>query len=782
MVKRLSIDNIFRSQPATVTVGMISGETKTGILNGFYQTAELILGITVKNSCGEMEQMKMSFLSKDISYVAFHKSETPVNWTEHVEMREFDIHLPGGKKFTVETDPKQLSHPIGFYSIPSSKFSLYSEIFFYSNGINRHEDKEPLGSIMVRTGVLKADVLEKGLSEQVANRNAPIGQILVEQQKINSHDIDKAAEQQVMQQRRGKPLRLGEVLVEAGLATEEDISSALKEQKNRKGKRLGEVLVDLGIVKEEDVSKTLANKFHLPFVNLDEVEINPEAMNEIPLGMIRRYRVFPYQSDEHSIGIAIADPLSMESIDMLRFNINKRLNEAVVMPSQLESYIHTYLDEDDGSEEHHDDMDNILNQLKTDAADDWVRDSQAVDFITAEKDDTAVAKLVNRIILDAFRRGASDIHIEPYGKSEATTVRFRVDGACRIYQQIPAAYRSRLVSRIKIMANIDITERRKPQDGKIRFRAGNKTIELRVATLPTVEQNEDVVLRILAGGEPIPLTKMNLSDTNMRCLKIVISRPYGLILVVGPTGSGKTTTLHSMMGEINVEERKIWTAEDPVEITQHGLRQVQVNPKIDFTFAAAMRSFLRADPDVIMVGEMRDTETATIGIEASLTGHLVCSTLHTNSAAETITRLIDMGLDPFTFGDALLGILAQRLARRICGKCKHEYPASGDEHEEIAGFYGKAELDKQLNGRPLTLWRSKGCSHCANSGYKGRIGVHELLINEDIVRHAIQHKATVAEIVTLAKKGGMRTLLQDGIDKCFQGHTDLKQVLAVCSR
>jgi type II secretory ATPase GspE/PulE/Tfp pilus assembly ATPase PilB-like protein len=273
-----------------------------------------------------------------------------------------------------------------------------------------------------------------------------------------------------------------------------------------------------------------------------------------------------------------------------------------------------------------------------------------------------------------------------------------------------------------------------------------------------------------------------LSPRNFSELKRLIQMPYGLILAVGPTGSGKTTTLHSLVGAINTPTRKIWTAEDPVEITQRGLRQVQVHPRIGFDFAAALRAFLRADPDVIMVGEMRDQETATMGVEASLTGHLVYSTLHTNSAPETVTRLVDMGLDPFTFSDALLGVLAQRLARRLCPACKVEYDATPLEREEIIAMYGAEELEKALDGRPLKLFKAPGCARCESRGYKGRIGIHELLVNDDRIRLAIQRKAPVGEIRDMAVAGGMRTLLMDGIEKCLAGFTDLRQVLAVCSR
>ena len=561
-------------------------------------------------------------------------------------------------------------------------------------------------------------------------------------------------------------LRLGEVLVSEGLTSEAEIHVALSQQKKQKGKRLGEVLVELGMVDESAIARVLANRLGLPFIDLDSTDIESDALAEIPARVIREQQVFPIRADIETLTVAMGDPLSTEAIDAVRFTCKKRVVEVVATPTQLKTYIADRLSTQESSE----DFETYLHSLGSSGAD------------GDAEDDDDVIKLVNRFIVDAVRDRASDIHIEPYGEKQDLTVRFRVDGQLRNYRRIPSEYRERIVARMKIMARLNIAERRLPQDGKIRFKLGEREIELRMVTVPTAGEEEDVVLRILAGSGALPLSEMGLSPENLQSVEALVRRPYGLMLAVGPTGSGKTTTLHSMLAQINDVKKKIWTVEDPVEITQPGLRQLQVQPQIGLTFASAMRSFLRADPDVIMVGEMRDEETAHMGIEASLTGHMVLSTLHTNTAPETVTRLIDMGMEPFSFSDALLGILSQRLARQLCGKCKVQYDATPDETDEFRRYIGVDAVERATTGGVLKLWRADGCVECEKTGYRGRLALHELLVNNDEIRAAIQRKATTGEIRDLAQQAGMQTLLQDGVAKCLQGHTDLKQVLAVCSR
>ncbi|MCY1164711.1 type IV-A pilus assembly ATPase [compost metagenome] len=431
--------------------------------------------------------------------------------------------------------------------------------------------------------------------------------------------------------------------------------------------------------------------------------------------------------------------------------------------------------------------------LEHDAADDSSLESAAAD--------NELVKFVNKVIIDAYNQKVSDIHIEPMPGKAKTGIRFRIDGTLQPYIEVPAQFRQAMVTRLKIMCDLDISEKRKPQDGKIKFKKyGPIDIELRVATIPSAGGVEDVVMRILAAGEPIPLEKLGLTVHNMERLKKTVSKPYGLFYVCGPTGSGKTTTLHSILKFLNTPDTKIWTAEDPVEITQKGLRQVQINKKAGIDFALVMRAFLRADPDIIMVGESRDKETVSMGVEASLTGHMVFSTLHTNSAPESITRLLDMGMDPFNFADALLGILAQRLAKKLCD-CKASYFPDAEEIKLFVAEYAEelrhtptwkadhAGESKKLyeswiklygEGGKLKMYRAVGCDKCNKTGYKGRIGLHELMIADDDAKKLIQERARVAELFSAAVNSGMRTLKMDGMEKVLMGMTDLKMVRSVC--
>jgi len=751
----------------TVTLATIRGELSTGQMQAFAPNA-----IDHRLESGERGAARM-FAAEGVAWVGFHREhgapESPIVQRATQLMR---VHANGGRSFEVRVDPAALTHPLGFFGAGAEE-GPFGEIWFYHHGVNARELVEPIGAIMMRKGVLTPEPLARGLEAQAMDRALPLGQILVEQRGLSQDAIAQAVELQ-----KRSRMRIGEVLVEAGLATEEDIQVALAEQKRRQGRKLGEVLVALGTITEADLALALAEKFTVPFVDLDQMTIDPAAVKSVPRELLEKHLMLPLALTDRTVTLALADPLNTDGIDCVRLHLKRRVLEVLSTPTQLKRFVAAALgnvDKGDGE------FKKILAQLASESRASSVEGASEGDEAA---EDSAVIKLVNQVIGDACRRGASDIHIEPYGDERGVMVRFRIDGDCTVFQELPASVRGSLVGRIKVMASLDISERRKPQDGKIRFHFHDKLVELRVATIPTVNGNEDVVMRVLASSKPLPVARLGFSERNLAAVKEAVVQPHGLILCVGPTGSGKTTTLHSLLGSINTPDVKIWTAEDPVEITQQGLRQVQVHPRIGLTFAAALRSFLRADPDVIMVGEMRDEETASIAVEASLTGHLVFSTLHTNSAPETVTRLIDMGVDPFSFGDALVGVLAQRLVRGMCPKCLEHYHPEAREVDDLERWYGGPHPKIQaLRDDPgATLVRARGCNACGQTGYKGRIGLHEFLVVDDALRRAIQRKANITELRSLAAAGGMTTLLQDGIEKALDGQTDLRQVVAVCGK
>ena len=575
-----------------------------------------------------------------------------------------------------------------------------------------------------------------------------------------------------------------DLLVTNGKITQNELDNAIAEARKSISSDLEGILIEKYRVPKLEIGRSIAQFHKCPYIEYSErTLVDIELLRNLNVDYLKKNHWMPLKRDRTAIEILTDDPGDLDRVaDIKRTFPGLNIRFAVSLRRDIAQFLNSATGGGDGTagRKLDENVSDILGELVTEAQTEAAEESGMGGGL--DENDSAIVRLANQIIADAYRQNASDIHIEPYGEKRETLVRFRVDGDCFEYMKIPQSYRRAIVSRLKIMASLDIAERRKPQDGKIKFKLSEtREIELRVATIPTAGYNEDVVMRILAASEPLPLDKMGFSDRNLKAIKDIAEKPYGIILCVGPTGSGKTTTLHSVLGFINTPDIKIWTAEDPVEITQYGLRQVQVQPKIDFTFAKAMRAFLRADPDVIMVGEMRDKETAEIGIEASLTGHLVLSTLHTNSAVETVTRLLDMGCDSFSFADAMLGVMAQRLARRVCKDCKEQYVGTKEEYEEMRQGYGPDGWDKL--GIPLDnafrLSRGKGCETCNRTGFKGRVALHELCLGTDKLKRLIQTKAKTEEMVKAAIEDGMTTLMQDGIQKCLQGLTTFKEVKAV---
>lgn len=580
--------------------------------------------------------------------------------------------------------------------------------------------------------------------------------------------------------RQTKPSKYG-ALIDKGIVSEKDLEAAVSNARVN-NVDIADVLIEDFKVPKEEIGKSIAGYYGSQFFAWDgERKISQDLRERVTSDVWKKYVCAPVERRAGVLIMAVEDPQDLAKLDGIRaMNLAPRFEFWVGLKADIMAYILASYGEKQDQTQSETDLAKILLELGEGEAE-IEQEEKAAPEPEIDESDSVIVKLANQLILEAYARGASDIHIEPDGPKNPCLVRLRIDGDCEKYLEIPGSHRNALVQRLKIMSKLDISEKRKPQDGKIRFKSSKGVIELRVATIPTANGNEDVVMRILAASKPLPIEKMGFSDDNLSRFKEILQKPYGICLVVGPTGSGKTTTLHSALGFINTVDMKIWTAEDPVEITQKGLRQVQVQPKIDFTFAVAMRSFLRADPDVIMVGEMRDHETAAIGIEASLTGHLVFSTLHTNSAPETITRLLDMNIDPFNFADALLGIMAQRLIRTLCNKCKEGYHPDAEEFEEIVEAYGREWFGRTgIKYTPdLTLYKPKGCKDCNNGGFKGRMGVHELLVGTDEVKRAVQRRAPIDELRRVALEQGMTTLLQDSLLKMFKGVVDFKQARAI---
>jgi type II secretory ATPase GspE/PulE/Tfp pilus assembly ATPase PilB-like protein len=657
----------------------------------------------------------------------------------------------------------------------------------------------PIGKMLVEQHAVSPEEVETAVALQKELRAQKVGDILVKHQVVTPEELLKALELQSS----WPVMRVGEALIALGLIRPEQIDAALALQKDDRSAPLGELLVRQNLITRDDLRNALARKMGYPIVDVANFTCDVAALRRVPIAVARRLHVLPLVLNEHSLVVAIEDVTRRAVLDELEFVAQTNVVAALAPTAAIdEALVRAYAligqagdlagadpkDSGDGGEAQ--DMGKLAETLEREVGE----DSGPADEAQIEQSDNSLVRLINQMIIEAHAEGASDIHIECSPGREKVKIRFRKDGDLRVYLELPSGYRNALLSRIKIMCELDISERRKPQDGKINFAkySPQHKLELRVATIPTNNGLEDVVMRLLASAKPIPLDALGLSPKNLALFRPMIERPYGLVLCVGPTGSGKTTTLHSALGAINRPESKIWTAEDPVEITQAGLRQVQVNPKIDWTFAGALKAFLRADPDVIMVGEVRDQETAHIVVEASLTGHLVLSTLHTNTAPETVTRLLDMGLDTFNFADALLGVLAQRLVRRICKHCRTERPATPEEIEElladflhgtpegIPGLTRDAVLDDwqqrfAKDGR-LMSYHSPGCKQCSGTGLKGRVGIHELMANDRDLRHLIQTRATVSQMQACALRNGMRTLRQDGIERVLQGLTTIEEV------
>jgi len=689
------------------------------------------------------------------------------------------INFKSGAPLTIDT-MGCVSRDYGLFLYLIAARTRVLRFFIPADAMTSFQIGEPMGQLLLKEKMVAANEIEAGLEKQELLRSQKLGDYLQQQNIVSKEQIEAA----LARQKGLPPLRLGDALIQEDLITEEQLNEALQKQAQDRKKQLGDILIGMHAVTQESVKRVLAQKLGIPFVRLGDFDIDLNVVKIVPASLVHKHMVMPLFQNEGRIVVALENPMNFSVLQELAFSTKLKVDPVMASAADLAKMVKQYYGQPGSGR--HDDIADLMFEMNT--------GSDAPIQIAAPQvtdSDNVLVRLVNKIILDAHEDNVSDIHIESMPGAESTRVRFRKDGRMFPYSEVPANFRNALISRIKIMSRLDISEKRHAQDGKINFRDfGPAQIELRVLTIPTTGGYEDIVMRILAAPKAVSIDEIGLAPYVLSGLKKMSERPHGLIFVCGPTGSGKTTTLHAMVGYINTPDRKIWTVEDPVEITQRGLRQVQVQSKIDWTFAAVLRSFMRADPDVIMVGETRDPETARIVIEASLTGHVVFSTMHTNSAVESVVRLLDLGLDPFNFADALLGVVGQRLARRLCTHCRKSYTPDGEEMQMLAHEYClespfdpaevQAEWQRQYGASgTITLYAAEGCKHCSNTGYKGRLGIHELLTNSPAIKKKIHAKANVSEIQEVALTEGMRTLRQDGIDKIFQGLTDWEQIRAL---
>lgn len=634
---------------------------------------------------------------------------------------------------------------------------------------------------------------------------------------------------------------LGHYFVTSGIFNETTLADALNLQSKLRTRHLvGEILIADHSITEAQLNWALSKQRGIPIVDVSNLEISAEAVRLIPLKIAHAKHAMPICLFDNRIVVAVENPFDSEVQRYFSFLSGYRAILVYSSNEQINMALSSYTESKRGVVNHtelnggkKDSRANglglpILPELTarkvvsedTHATDKFERpsfsdqqidddelDEQTDDFSNQANDsfllkkidenDETVIGLINKTINDAIRFGASDIHFEAFPRTRNSQIRFRKDGKLEVSATYPINFHPAVVSRIKIMASLDISEKRKAQDGKITFGYGNKKLDLRVSSIPTSNGLEVVTVRILGASKPLPLSKIGMHPKSLEIFKQQINKPHGLILVCGPTGSGKTTTLHSVLRELNSSEKKIWTAEDPVEIVQKNISQVQVLPKIGWTFAKALRSFLRADPDVIMVGEIRDSETAKVAVEASMTGHLVLSTLHTNSAAETLMRLMDLEVPAFNLADATQAILSQRLARRVCTECAERFEFSAEDLEQLVNEYTLNTIDKPLSKQErqkiISAWQAEygdnghihgrrglGCPACHGSGYSGRMGIHELLVMSVEIRRLITSGATSSDVFRLAVREGMKTLRQDAIEKVLQGTTDLAEIRLVC--
>jgi len=663
-------------------------------------------------------------------------------------------------------------------------------IFVPDSSLKSYRVGELLGQHLVNSEAVAPEAVDMALAEQSRRRQTTMDRHFGDFRPTEAAELVAEADSLPVY----SPVRLGDVLMDQGLVSRDQLSAALVRLSGDKNSRMGDILVELGALSRARLTQAVGEQLNIPLVTLRDFVIDPEVLALVPKAYAFEHHVLPLMLTEKTLVVAVESPLDADYLDQLRDTTHRQIVPVLANPEELSAHIASEYS-NAVSISSLAPLDKEIEEFSQQITNAPAAEQRAHGPQQVSENDTVLVRLVNKMIEDAHRAGASDIHVEAYPDEQPSRIRFRIDGVLSEYLKLPYTMRSALISRLKIMSNMDISEHRKPLDGKIDFsRFSPVKLELRVASLPTANGLEDVVMRLLASSKPIPVDELGFSPELAAELKKMVHRSYGLILVCGPTGSGKTTTLHSLLAEVNTAENKIWTAEDPIEITHPGLRQIQMLPRAGLTFAIAMRAFLRADPDIIMVGEMRDAETTHIAIEASLTGHLVLSTLHTNSAPESVVRLLDMGLDPFSFSDALIGVLSQRLARRLCKYCKTPVEDSSGQIESMAHEYCKGtslqpdavlahwqERYATADGGAPVIYTAPGCEKCNHTGHKGRVGIYELMTATPAIKKLIQARSPVEQLFRCAVDDGMLILKQYGFIKVLEGLTDQVSVRSACA-
>jgi len=785
-----------------VTINLMSGETLEGHMLGFSPIMHK-LHFFDQNDSEDSGARKLDV--EQIVYVGLHPSKGFV--AEHSSKLQ---HLDALKVITVNRQSFEIfaypamSNTPGFFAVGQHDDLPYERIFFYHHGIRYQEKPERLGDLLIDQDSLAPEDLQHALDVQMKSIPS-LGDVLKQQGKVKERDLKNALEVQGQQRMKmgdllidqelvsagdvqdalalqatslDKPLghilietgkvedkhidtalkiqsrvkmRLGEILIEAGLINDSDVQFALDEQKVR-GQRIGEVLLDSHVITEDQLLTALAKKFRLPTVDLDGYEINPVAATEVSREIVEKYQIMPIDSDSRSLTIALADPMGLEAYDEISFKTGKKVHEVMVKASQLKRSITNLLNDQQADDElsceflhaENDDDNEPLNELE----------------ITQSAEDAPIVRLVNRIIRNGLRKKASDIHILPQAKK--ITLAYRLNGQLLTENALDKSLSKQISARIKILCGMDIAEQRLPQDGRLQLRDGKKHYEFRVSCIPN-SFGESMVLRVLNKEMAVELDVLGLREDDMEKLSLIARKPYGLVLVTGPTGSGKSTTLFALLKSISHLPAHILTIEDPVESEIDDANQIQVNHKIGMTFARILRNVLRHDPDIIMIGEMRDPETAEIGIEAALTGHLMFSTLHTNSAVDTIIRLNDLGIPNYLIAPALLGVISQNLLKKLCLKCRAELDA------DDPAFTMVADLGFEV---PEKLYKAVGCEHCNETGYGGRVMSYEFLVVNEKVRQAIHDGIKGRDMQRIVIDSGMQPKSESALKLAAEGVID----------